>query len=155
MGREKGEREGGKGERERTARVHVHAQTRTRIRKHTHIRTASSRTPEEARGESRFTFLFRALLFSPSSPRPPPSRLCHPLARFAAPVNERAHNQPPSSFRPLPTPSPRRRRLATLAGDGISHSKRPPASRSPTRHGGLIPRLLRASVLVRVSLEGI
>lgn len=109
---------------------------------HPHVRR---RKPEA----SRVLHFYSALSFFPSD-RPSPSRLPPPrVSQRAEPVNERAHNQPPYSSplssHPLPTPSLRRRRwLATLAVETVFHIQNVlslSSSRSPTRHGGLIPRL--------------
>lgn len=76
-------------------------------------------------------------IFIPLSPFLPfPSRPPSPHLVERELVNERAHNQLPPAQPPSPSSLPlcHRRLAATLAGDGISHSKRiPRASRSPTR----------------------
>lgn len=118
---------------------------RARVRAHTYAygpRPRVNGTRGGPGGESRFTFLFRVLSFFslrppsrlPTFPSLPPSLPLSLPSSSPESVNERAHNQPP-----LPSPLSLRRRLATLAGDGISHSKCP-----PRRGGGLtLPRPTR------------
>lgn len=167
-GRER-EREAKEGEekraREDILRPHnrMHRQRRHRFTYiYTHIRTASSRTPEEARGESRFTFLFRALLFSL---RPTVSLAAATPSRFATRrAGERTSTQSAtlllSPFKP-PLANPFTPAAAVArhprCGDGISHSKRPlpllVAFSYPPRRSH--PPAPGASVLARVSPQGI